>query len=216
MLRTVYHFTTLDSAKLIVRKQKLKVSRINKLNDPFELLSAKIGDKEYRLKIKKQKESANDLYGIISFSKSWKNPVQWAHYAERHNGVCLAFSIEKDLLTDIVYHSKRIHQNDILEPKTALKYKFKSWSYEQETRLIIELQDKLIIKCGDMHFIPFNDKIKLDEIIFGANTTKETEGELYREVNPNHSIKYNKARPAFKSFRMTYKKNWKNEMIKSL
>ncbi|WP_047686322.1 MULTISPECIES: hypothetical protein [Xenorhabdus] len=87
MLRTVYHFTTLDSAKLIVRKQKLKVSRINNLNDPFELLSANIGDKEYRPKIKKQKESANDLYGIISFSKSWKNPVQWAHYAERHNGI---------------------------------------------------------------------------------------------------------------------------------
>lgn len=55
MLKTVYHFTTLSSAENIVKNENLRVSRINGLNDPFELLSENVGNKKFRLSMKEKR-----------------------------------------------------------------------------------------------------------------------------------------------------------------
>ncbi|HBC0625069.1 TPA: DUF2971 domain-containing protein, partial [Serratia marcescens] len=142
MLKTVYHFTTLSSAENIVKNENLRVSRINGLNDPFELLSENVGNKKFRLSMKEKKRNINESHGIISFSNSWKHPVQWAHYADKHKGVCLVFSVDKSLLTDVCYHPERLLESSNPNPLDALKYKYKAWEYEDETRLIIGLEDK--------------------------------------------------------------------------
>lgn len=213
MLKTVYHFTTLSSAEKIVKNENLRVSRINGLNDPFELLSENVGNKKFRLSMKEKKRDINESHGIISFSNSWKHPVQWAHYADKHKGVCLVFSVDKSLLTGVCYHSERLLESSDLNPLNALKYKFKAWEYEDETRLIIELKDKILTRINNHFFIPFHNKLKLNGIIFGAYTTEKNEIDLYQNIMSNCDIKISKVRPAFKSFSMTKKNDWSIEKL---
>ncbi|MGP1008973.1 DUF2971 domain-containing protein [Serratia sp. CY68801] len=213
MLKTVYHFTTLSSAENIVKNENLRVSRINGLNDPFELLSENVGNKKFRLSMKEKKRGVNDSHGIISFSNSWTHPVQWAHYADKHKGVCLVFSVDKSLLTDVCYHPDRLLESINPNPLDALKYKFKAWEYEDEIRLIIGLKDKIITRIDNHFYIPFHNKLKLTGIIFGAYTTEKNEVDLYQKIKSNCDIKISKVRPAFKSFRMTNKNDWSIEKL---
>lgn len=213
MLRTVYHFTTLSSAESIVKNGNLRVSRIKGLNDPFELLSENVGNKKFRLSITKEKSKINNSHGIISFSNSWTHPVQWAHYADKHKGVCLVFSVDESLLTDVCYHPERLLESSNQNPLDALKYKFNDWAYEDETRLIIGLNDKIITRINNHFFIPFHNKLKLDGIIFGAYTTEKNEVNLYQNIRSNCDIKISKVRPAFKSFRMINKNDWSIEKL---
>lgn len=173
MFVKAYHFTTIGSALKILKNKTLKVSRFNELNDPFELLSANIGDKSIRREIKSIRDNIIDIQGIISFSKSWRNPVQWAHYADRHKGVCLSFDIEENLLTDVTYHAGKLEFSTNLTPKEILSSKFHSWKYEKETRMIIELKGENTILTNGLYFIPFSETLALKEIMFGANTDND-------------------------------------------
>ncbi|ELW2862249.1 DUF2971 domain-containing protein [Salmonella enterica] len=208
MLIKAYHFTTVDSALKILNNQTLKISRFNELNDPFELLSSNIGDKNIRREVKRIRDKVINIKGIISFSKSWRNPVQWAHYADRHKGVCLSFDIEKSLLTNVTYHAGRLEFSTNPTLEKILSSKFNSWKYEQETRMIIDLKDHCTILKDEMYFIPFSEKLVLKKIIFGANTKNSEIKEIYNLSKNSHDIEFIKARPAFKSFTMTPKENW--------
>ncbi|MGU6006337.1 DUF2971 domain-containing protein [Klebsiella pneumoniae] len=208
MFVKAYHFTTIDSALKILSNETLKVSRFNELNDPFELLSANIGDKSIRRKIKRIRDNIIDIQGIISFSKSWRNPVQWAHYADRHKGICLSFDIEENLLTNVTYHAGRLDFSTNLTPKEILSSKFNSWKYEKETRMIIELEDKNTILTNGLYFIPFSETLVLKEIMFGANTDNDDIRKIHELSNKHCDINFIKVRPAFKTFTMTPKENW--------
>lgn len=208
MFVKAYHFTTIDSALKILKNETLKVSRFNELNDPFELLSANIGDKSIRREIKNIRDNIIDIQGIISFSKSWRNPVQWAHYADRHKGVCLSFDIEENLLTNVTYHAGRSKFSTNLTPKEILSSKFNSWKYEKEIRMIIELEGKNTILNDGLYFIPFSETLVLKEIMFGANTDNDDIRKIHELSNKHCDIKFRKMRPAFKTFTMTSKKDW--------
>ena len=41
----LYYLTKLDTAKLILQERRMKLSLVDELNDPFELLGASIGEK---------------------------------------------------------------------------------------------------------------------------------------------------------------------------
>ncbi|MFU1853169.1 DUF2971 domain-containing protein [Citrobacter portucalensis] len=208
MFIKAYHFTTIDSALKILRNKTLKISRFNELNDPFELLSANVGDKNIRCKVKGIRDKVINSKGIISFSKSWKNPVQWAHYADRHKGVCLSFNIEKSLLTNVNYHAGRLEFSTNPTLEKILSSKFNSWKYEQETRMIIDLKDPYTILENGLHFIPFSGGLILKKIIFGANTRSDEIRKIYNLSNNHDDLEFVQARPAFKTFTMTPKKDW--------
>lgn len=208
MFVKAYHFTTIGSALKILKNKTLKVSRFNELNDPFELLSANIGDKSIRREIKSIRDNIIDIQGIISFSKSWRNPVQWAHYADRHKGVCLSFDIEENLLTDVTYHAGKLEFSTNLTPKEILSSKFNSWKYEKETRMIIELKGENTIFDMGLYFIPFSETLVLKEIMFGANANNDDIRKIHTLSNKRCDIKFRKIRPAFKTFTMTSKKDW--------
>lgn len=209
MAKKAYHFTNIESAIKILESKRLKLSRFNDLNDPFELLHENIVRKTFRYEMQQQKEQFNKTHGVISFSKGYESPVQWAHYADRHKGVCLVFSVEDSLLNDVVYRKYKKLHTGILKNDIHQVIKFSEWSYEKEMRLTLSLNDEMVVKDGGAYFIQFNDavfgKIKLTEIVFGANASDQDITEIYELMK---NIKHTKVRPAFRKFKMTPKLNW--------
>ena len=80
---------------------------------------------------------------MLCFSEDWKDPVMWAHYGDKHRGVCLGFNLDRTLVEKVQYEDKRLIEalknaegkTDLLDAPMKEKLrvtKFKSWSYEQE------------------------------------------------------------------------------------
>jgi len=79
----VYYLTGEQFGLSNLALRRLKVARFEDLNDPFELLGVDIGDRAIRTALRATKKQINDTKGLICFSRSWKNPLMWGHYAEK-------------------------------------------------------------------------------------------------------------------------------------
>ena len=216
----VYHFLNEEYGLQSLQKKRLKVSIADDLNDPFEHLAMELGEKELRGAMTRMLRGLAKMQGLICFSKSWRSPVMWSHYADRHEGICLGFEIPKEHLSKVSYQNERLpNQSDIFEsdPETAAEVmlklattKFSGWSYENEWRVFVDLAETT--EENGLHFVSYSDQLQLEEIIVGHHsevTRKQIEDLVdVRDDRPD----YFKARPAFKSFRMTRQNNdrlWK-------
>lgn len=198
----VYHFISSKFGLEDLKKQRLKISQIDKLNDPFEFLAVNLGDKLFRDTMNMTKNDLAKNRGILCFSKDWHNPLQWAHYADRHQGLCLGFDISEKLQPiPVRYIGKKYkftNPEDVTEEDMLklLSTKYTHWKYEKEIRLFSELG----YKQDEHYFVNFSEGFVLKEVIIGyySKTTKE-------EIIQNHGandINIFKVRPAFQTFRM--------------
>ena len=172
-----YYFTTSAFAISNIALRRLKISRFHDLNDPFELLGVNLADKVMRSRFRKMKDDINSKSGLICFSKSWKNPLLWGHYAEKHTGMALGFDIRDDKMLPVIYDRKLIDVT--FDAKTGkpspgvtdqlIRTKFKDWKYEKEVRLFVAL-DKDRKESG-MYFEPFHSELQLREVILGPKYT---------------------------------------------
>ncbi|MNP43042.1 hypothetical protein D3C76_1368400 [compost metagenome] len=89
----VYHFCDEKFGLENIEKSRLKVATIMDLNDPFEMVCYSSPDKEIRSKINDFKAAIARQFGLLCFSQSFQSPVQWAHYANKHKGICLVFDV---------------------------------------------------------------------------------------------------------------------------
>ena len=174
---SLFKFRKFDkgSIELLVNKQ-LWAATPASLNDPFEgessyedVLDAAwdaypLPQKKrnlYKKKIDKQLTKT----GICSFSKTRKNQLMWAHYADEHRGICIGFNERRlkeentdlypvDVTYQVAYPYQKIIDrlkyfenvpgennissiaNDILY--SILTTKYSSWKYEKERRLLRE------------------------------------------------------------------------------
>lgn len=147
----VYHFLSSEFALKALRDRRLKVSRINELNDPFEFCAADFSDSDTQTKLQTFKNQVNERHGVICFSEHYHDPVLWSHYADGHRGVALVFEIPDDQAISIDYQPERLR----LDVDTAIQRggftesdvskliatKFSSWHYENEIRMICRLHD---------------------------------------------------------------------------
>lgn len=201
-----YYFTTGKFALSNVQLRRIKISRFQDLNDPFELLAANLAEKRIRQKIKDLKDDINSKIGLICFSKNWKNPLVWGHYAEKHKGMALGFDIPDELLKSVIY-SRKLNKitYDKLTGKPSkgvadrlIRTKFKDWKYEEEVRLFVDLDEER--KESGLYFEPFTSNLKLREIILGPKcelSIKATR-ELVEDFTPK--VEVIKARIAFTRF----------------
>ncbi len=117
------------------------------------------------------------------------HPAMWAHYAEDSNGVCIVLD-EKSLiennkalladvffrLQDVEYSPSCAPDNSITEPKYAkisdfLKKNYKElffkkhvdWSYEKETRLLIDSPEIFLNIKGAIKYIILGGRMKNDD-----------------------------------------------------
>ena len=189
--------------------RRIKASTFDRLNDPFELLGIETSDPEIRAALKEMKRRVAAKFGILCFSKIWSNPVQWAHYADNHQGLCIEIELaDKDDARKVDYVPERLESKLITDPKFSEKLllsKFKHWEYEKEYRLIRELKN--YDQDNGIFFQPFNSDIKLTKIIIGcqSNLTRSSLQEKLSATDRDVEIIY--ARAAFKSFKIVKHKN---------
>lgn len=71
----LYHFINEMYGVHAIYLRRLKLSRINDLNDPFEFLAADLLNPLHREAFRNFKNEFNDKFGMICFSSQWKNPL---------------------------------------------------------------------------------------------------------------------------------------------
>jgi len=171
----VYHICRAEYGISNIALGHLKVARFSEANDPFELLSLQLKG-HTREPLRGFKGIVNNTTGMLCFSEDWKDPVMWAHYGDRHRGICLGFDLQRSLAERVIYEDMRLAkalkvvdgEAALLKPEMQKKLcltKFSSWRYEQEQRYLVPLS--ATTKSGKLHFYRFDDRLRLSEVILG-------------------------------------------------
>ena len=193
-----YKFLPAEFALEDIRSRHIKFSRVEDLNDPFELIPFDMSRPAHRESLFRTRDDLAAKCGILSLSRTCKNVLMWAHYADKHQGACLGFDTTLELQA-VKYSAKRRLLSPPATFETAnslLSTKSKHWCYEEEMRGWITLKEA----TGGNYFFDFDDSFKLAEVILGYrckidhDTLTEALGNLASSV----VIKF--ARPAFDTF----------------
>jgi hypothetical protein len=218
----IYQFLPLKFALLNLSNQRLKISTFASLNDPFELFPMNTADQPFRMKLKNGLKEIVPNFGLMCFSKKWNCPVQWAHYADRHEGVCLGFYVpenHRSIFKDVRYVKRKLSLN-LATPEIvlerALYTKYSQWSYEAEVRAIIQIDER---DPDGNHYLNFRDNLVLKKVIVGSKCRVSLE-QLKSTVELfENNIEVFKVRPAFTKFAMVkdhldpVTKNWNKAQV---
>lgn len=198
----VYKFLSTKWALDAIEKRRLKISEIEKLNDPFEFWCIEVSDPAVRAALRRARTTLSERRGLLCFSRRWRNPLLWSHYAEKHRGICLGFDVANDNPLRVRYASKRVKLRPQLNFETAetlLCTKYKAWSYEEEFRLFCSIEER---DTDGNFYYPFSGGLRLAEVIAGhLNDTGDTRIEQALGEH-RENVNIIKARLAFKSFRV--------------
>jgi hypothetical protein len=135
----------------------------------------------------------------------------WAHYAEKHYGLCLGFDVSDspgviskveyvpDRLRDLLDRDKTLLGFDEAVVKKILTTKYSDWSYEREYRVFAELKDK---EPNGLYYLDFGPNLVLREVVLGSRCELVPQAIADEIRNPDASVEVVKARPAFDSFRI--------------
>lgn len=218
-----YYMTSAKWAEVILKERRLKLSRFHESNDPFELNLIDSRDEKRREIVRMLVDYHNQNTGMICFGKTWENPVMWAHYAEKHSGVCLGFAIEPSVLSKVDYTDKKINvELSVHLPKGGLSAelinqviltKSTAWEYEHEWRVLSQL--KTPDPSNGLYYIDFGPQVELRSVIIGHRCAW-TPGKVATMIDGNvtASVRVWKARPAFGRFAMVEQHNVPSLTIK--
>jgi hypothetical protein len=188
----LYRYLSLEHAIGCVEERRLKVGRLNELNDPFDCFPRVINlpseAKDFDLGFADGILNGwSSKFGLVCYSATINDPVLWSHYASGHRGIALGFEIPTsgmaDILAKVTYSDERpmldFHLFNVSTPNEAVDFakslmtqiysvKASSWSYEQEYR-----QFFLLESCIAAKGMYFTDLPLLKRIIIGARCTMD-------------------------------------------
>ena len=171
-----------------IENSELHLFNYRDSNDPFELLS--------------EKGTYLDDYYLLSLTGGFQKKLMWSMYSNSHKGVCLYVEIEKDLVSPIIYTSKRI--DTTVDYKTFIKSKCyfvnkksisftksseesysyyvkdSKWKDEKEYRCIFPKNSNRIysaMKDNKTHFFFFVYVLK---VYLGTNISKDNKKAIIR------------------------------------
>lgn len=187
-----YHFLSSRNAIHDLERKMIRVSRLDDLNDPFELSPwLRYGNSEVRKRLHYVRKAISKKYGLLCFCNSWSEPLLWGHYADKHKGIAIGFEISNYKITGVKYETKRVKLELTDDPKknedlffnTLANVKYQKWDYENEYRIWVELKNCTII--DGHYFIQFGDSLKVKEIVLGCkyDNSEEYVLELSRDLN---------------------------------
>jgi hypothetical protein len=125
--------------------------------------------------------------------RNWDNLLLWSHYGDSHKGVCLGFDIPegepgKNYDTDVLYQPsvlpKPERQEDVnIDLAVRLLHtKHESWSYEQEVRMVIGINDPP--DANALWWIDFGPILVLKEVVIGSQCHPETSKIVVEAAKP--------------------------------
>ena len=213
--KRLYYYTCMKFGLLALQRRRLRVSRIDNLNDTFEFL-APIGDeRQRRLALRDLKHDMGQKKGILCFSESRKSPAMWAHYADTYEGLCLCLGFDvtvnspegNALVRKIQYVSQRLAWPQRLDEKFAndlLFTKFEHWRYEQEWRAFLTLAD--CEHCCGHYFKPFSDDLILREVYIGEKSRRDWK-HVQSAIEGLRKVRIHVTRPAHSTFEVVQDKS---------
>ena len=198
-----------------LKKRRLKISDFENVNDPFELLGIEMRDEHVRKDVEFKKSKISQNNGLLCFSEDKYNPVQWAHYADNHKGICLGFEIPEKILRKVKYMSERLARETLKMSdcnERLLTTKFKHWEYEKERRLIIELSKHSKDSEG-LRFRGFGNDMELKEIYLGCKSDLSFDDITSSYSSGNKAVIVKSTRPSFKNFQIVWDRSKKSVRI---
>lgn len=202
----VYYLTGAQFAISNIALKRIKISRFRDLNDPFELLGVNLADRTYRKAFRAKRDELDKGHGLICFSRTWKNPLVWGHYAEKHTGVALGFDVSDELLLPIEYADNLA--DVVVRPISGkpskkvvdrlIRTKFRDWQYEDELRFFTKLDHKAAL--GGLYFYSFSKHLALREVILGPRCPLPIAAVRKLVSNFPNKVTVVKARIAFTRF----------------
>ena len=194
-----YKFLDAQFGLKSLREKRLKISTLDDLNDPFELLPYEMADRNRRSALRATRDQLTRNRGMLCFSADWRDPVIWAHYSDKHRGICLSFEVPDEKCRKVNYVANRLPFPAKLSEADAEKLlftKYVSWKYEQEIRVWAELNDS---ERG-LYFAPFGEMLNLVKVVAGASCSLSA-SEITEALGPlARDTSVTKARAGFKAF----------------
>jgi len=181
MSKRVYKFLSAPNALDDLNRHRIKLSTIDELNDPFDLTAVDTTHPAIDDAIAKLVMSFRKTRGLLCFSRNWDNILLWSHYANCHTGICLGFDIP-DTQADGEYDLEVSYQPRLLTVQSPadvnlefanrlLRTKYEVWSYEQELRVFVQLNDPPDEKR--LNWFNFGKRLDLKEVVVGAQCSPE-------------------------------------------
>jgi hypothetical protein len=216
----LYHYMKADHLATTLESGHLKVATIADLNDPFELLALSFLSREERTVQRRVKEYLHSKVGLICFSETWREPVMWSHYGDRHRGVVLAFDVSD--VHKVNYTNERLrHKLDMEQRPLGRQFlpllgpmmttKSLAWAYEREFRKFV-FADKWTMKPiqgreGEVPFYDFRTDMKLARVILGPDCVLRQKDVSASMAVGGLSAPVVKARRAFQTFTIVLPKS---------
>ena len=188
-----YHFLSSRHAIHDLEREMIRISTLDTLNDPFELMPyLRYKHLEKRKRYHNIRKEISKKYGLLCFSQSWNEPLLWGHYADKHKGIAIGFEILKDEILKVDYNPDPIRKQFELTNDSKIneklflglaKVKYQEWHYENEYRILVKLKD--CTKINGHYFIQFEDRLKVKEIVLGSryDNNKEYVLELAKRLD---------------------------------
>ncbi len=211
----VYHFLPEDHAFDDLKRRRLKVSRFDDMNDPFELLAVSYTTDRHRAAFRGIKAEMDRRYGALCFSRHWRNPMLWSHYADKHRGMCLGFDVPKSFAKPVNYNTERlavdierqlaISTRDIKLGLKLFRTKYSGWEYEKEVRAIVRL-NRPDSQTG-FYFVNFGPQLALREVIVGPRSQLSRSAASAALSQDDAVVSLVKARLGFRTFSVVRQMN---------
>jgi len=194
----LYKFLSSVYALRDIRRRRLKISEIHDLNDPFELIPCDLSDPDNRQAALKSRDELSGNRGLLCFARAWANPVLWAHYSDKHKGICLGFDVTDELATPVTYTATRIpwREPDVQFMHQILFTKFAGWRYEDEVRMYAARDEEE----NGLYFADFNENLRLREVIAGHRCCVERGEILAALTSYPEPVDIRKARLSYTAF----------------
>lgn len=201
-MNKLYHYTSLEKAFKILLNNKFKFGHFENHNDPFENLKkrfflAPIFDSKSEEYMDQVADFANRKISVACFGTDTDKtpghykPTMWAHYAEKHKGVCFVFNEEPfikelkkvnedPLIQKVIYvddNKTMVASPDIIKEhvnasiegflrqykNNLLFAKHRDWSVENETRMIVFKESCEISIESSLHSVVFGPEINKED-----------------------------------------------------
>jgi len=211
-IKRVYKFLSEKWALEDIRTRRIKISEIHDLNDPFELIPFDLSDSDLRRELLSARDQMNKS-GVLSFSRCWSSPLLWAHYADKHRGICLGFDVARadKISKEVEYVEKRLPcpEPDDLDKEDAQQFlftKFADWKHEEEVRVWTSRN----VEENGVYFANFDEdknNLTLREVIVGHRCCTERGSILALLSSYSQPVSVIKARLSYDSFRVVVDEN---------
>ena len=207
----VYYFTSEEFALSNIINERIKVSLLDDLNDPYEFMGVDISDKEFRKAFNAGREEAAKTAGVICFSKCWKNPLMWGHYGNKHKGICLGFDIEDEHIKEVDYVPELLKPDIDMKKKLGgltedfieniFRLKYEGWAYENEVRVLVPLEER---DPSGYYFTDFEGNMQLREVILGQKASTTIDQVKKHLCSYKSQIRVFKSRIAFTKYEVVH------------